>query len=75
MPALQRKQDYVDFIAARVPTMSVAALKRVVRCIHEETTGKNKPKPANTGCPPPARVRFEDEQAAQGAIGERKNII
>ena len=40
MPALQRKQDYVDFIAARVPTMSVAALKRVVRCIHEETTGK-----------------------------------
>ncbi len=71
MPALQRKQDYVDFISARVPTMSVAALKRVVRCIHEETPAKNKPK-LNTGCPPPARVRFEDEHMA---AGERKNII
>jgi hypothetical protein len=71
MPALQRKQDYVDFIAARAPTMSVAALKRVVRCIHEETTGKTKPKP--TVCPPPARVRFEDEQAAPQ--GKEKNII
>jgi hypothetical protein len=70
MPALQRKQDYVDFIAARVPTMSVAALKRVVRCIHEET-GKPKPKP--TGCPPPARVRFEDEQAAPRQ--KEKNLI
>jgi hypothetical protein len=70
MPALQRKQDYVDFIAARAPTMSVAALKRVVRCIHEETTGKTKPKA--TGCPPPARVRFEDEAAPQE---KEKNII
>ena len=68
MPALQRKQDYVDFIAARVPTMSVAALKRVVRCIHEETTAKSKPK-LNT----PARVRFEDEQAAPQH--REKNII
>ena len=71
MPALQRKQDYVDFIAARAPTMSVAALKRVVRCIHEETTAKTKPKATNA--PPPARVRFEDEQAAPQH--REKNII
>jgi hypothetical protein len=33
----RKKQDYVNFIAAQAPRMSVASLKRLVRCIAEET--------------------------------------
>lgn len=68
MPTMQKKQDYVDFIAEQAPCMHVASLKRVVRCIVEETrpvrpaakptkptVAPSKHKPAT------ARVHFQDE--------------
>ncbi len=69
------KQDYVDFIAAHAPRMSVASLKRVARCVAEETkaTKATKATPAASKPPKPPmvpqkprtkpapRVHFEDE--------------
>ena len=59
----QKKQDYVDFIAARAPRMSVASLKRVVRCIVEETKkpGVASKAPKVHSTKPAPRVHFEDE--------------
>ena len=69
MPTMHKKQDYVDFIAAQAPLMHVSSLKRVVRCIVEETRPKpTRPRPAPTKptAPPSkkpatARVHFQDE--------------
>lgn len=62
------KQDYVDFIAAQAPRMSVASLKRLVRCIADETkrpvaaTKSAGTKSAATKTKPPApRVHFADD--------------
>ncbi len=59
------KQDYVDFIAAHAPKMSVASLKRVARCVAEETKERaavsKPPKPPaaqRETKPAPPRVHF-----------------
>ncbi len=56
------KQDYVDFIAAQAPKMSVASLKRVARCVAEETKASKPPKPPAAAPretkPAPPRVHF-----------------
>ena len=55
------KQDYVDFIAARAPKMSVASLKRVARCVAEEAKAPKPPKPPaapRETKPAPPRVHF-----------------
>ena len=67
----RKKQDYVDFIAAQAPRMSVASLKRLVRCIVEETkrpvaasaaTKSAATKSAATKTEPAApRVHFADD--------------
>ncbi len=51
----QKKQDYIDFIATRVPKLPIPTLKRVVSLIIEETT---KPAVAAPTAKPAARVRF-----------------
>ncbi len=58
------KQDYVDFIAAQAPRMSVASLKRVARCVAEETKATKATKPPKPPAaqretkPAPPRVHF-----------------
>lgn len=59
------KQNYVDFIAAHAPKMSVASLKRVARCVAEETKATKATKPPKPPVAPretkpaPPRVHFE----------------
>ena len=64
----RKKQDYVDFIAAQAPRMSVASLKRLVRCIAEETkrpvaATKSAATKSAAAKPTPAapRVHFADD--------------
>ena len=74
MPTMQKKQDYVDFIAEQAPCMHVASLKRVVRCIVEETRPVRPVRPVRPAAkhtkptvapskhkPATARVHFQDE--------------
>ena len=64
MPQPKKKQDYVDFIAAHAPKMSVASLRRVARCIAEETRPPKPKQPAAPAKAPKARVRFDDAALA-----------